>query len=90
MRNTVSSMSWTEQVIAAHKNSLGQQPTDRRPRLIAHWEQYRTDGISKAVVEMALELAEQGNVNEIELGFSVLMELAVNDASLRCQPTCQT
>lgn len=77
-------MRWTEQVIAAHKNSLAQLPADRRPRLIAHWEQYRTDGISTPVVEAALELAEQGNVNEIELGFYVMMDLALTDTTLHC------
>jgi hypothetical protein len=77
-------MRWTEQVIAAHKNSLAQRPADRRPTLIAHWEQYRTDGTSKPAVKMALELAEQGNANEVELGFYILMELALSDASLQC------
>jgi hypothetical protein len=77
-------MRWTEQVIAAHKNSLAQRPADRRPGLIALWEQYRTDGMSKTAVEMALELAVQGNANEVELGFYVLMDLALNHASLYC------
>jgi hypothetical protein len=77
-------MRWTEQVIEAHKNSLAQRPADRRPRLIALWEQYRTDGMSKPAVAMALELAVQGNANEVELGFYVLMDLALNDASLHC------
>jgi hypothetical protein len=77
-------MRWTEQVIAAHKNSLAQRPADRRPRLIAHWEQYRSDGHWKPAVEMSLELAAQGNANEVELGFYVLMDLAVSDAALRC------
>lgn len=75
-------MRWTEQVIEAHKNSLAQRPADRRPRLIVLWEQYRSDGMSKPAVEMALELAVQGNANEVELGFYVLMDLALNDASL--------
>lgn len=52
--------------------------------LIAHWEQYRTDGVSKPAVEMALEFVEKGNSNEIEFGFYVLMDLALNDASLQC------
>lgn len=51
--------------------------------VIAHWEQYRRDGVSKPAVEMALEFVEQGNSNEIELGFYVLVDLAVNDASLQ-------
>jgi hypothetical protein len=76
-------MRWTEKVIAAHKNNLARRPADRRPTIIALWEQYRTDGISKPAVEMALELAVQGNANEVELGFYVLMDLALNDASLR-------
>lgn len=77
-------MRWTERVIAAHKNSLAQRPADRRPGLIALWEQFRTDGTSKPAIEMALELAVQGNANEIELGFYVLMDMALNDASLHC------
>ena len=77
-------MRWTEQIIAAHKNSLAQRPADRRSTLIAHWEQYRTDGTSKPAVEMALELAEQGNANEVELGFYVLRDLAPTDPSLHC------
>lgn len=77
-------MRWTEQVIAAHKNSLSQRPADRRPKLIAHWESYRSDGISKPAVEMALELAGKGNANEVELGFYVLMDLALTDPSLHC------
>jgi hypothetical protein len=77
-------MRWTEQVIAAHKNGLAQRPADRRRGLIALWEQYRTDGMSKPAVEMALETAVQGNANEAELGFYVLMDLALNDASLHC------
>ncbi len=75
-------MRWTERVIAAHKNSLAKGPLDRRPRLIALWEQFRTDGISEPALEMALELAVQGNKNEVELGFYVLMDLALNDASV--------
>ena len=75
-------MRWTEQVIFAHKNSLAQRPADRRPRLIALWEQYRNDGSSDPVVETAVELATQGNVNEVELGFYVLMDLALKDSSL--------
>jgi hypothetical protein len=77
-------MRWSEQVIAAHKKSLAQRPADRRSRLIALWEQYQTDGMSKPVVEMSLELAAQGNANEVELGFYVLMDLALSDASLLC------
>lgn len=77
-------MRWTEQVIAAHKDSLARRPPDRRPQLIALWEQYRRDGVSMPAVEMSLELAEQGNANEVELGFYVLMDLAVSDATLRC------
>jgi hypothetical protein len=78
-------MRWAEQVIVAHKDSLAQRPADRRPRLIALWEQYRTDGMSTPAVEMALELAVDGNANEVELGFYVLMDLALNDASLHCR-----
>jgi hypothetical protein len=33
---------------------------------------------------MALELAVQGNRNEVELGFYVLMDLALNDTILQC------
>jgi hypothetical protein len=77
-------MRWTEQVIAAHKNGLAQRPADRRPRLIALWEQYRSDGTSKPAVEMALELAGKGNANEVELGFYVLMDLALSDPNLHC------
>jgi hypothetical protein len=77
-------MPWIEQVIAAHKNSLAQRPADRRSRLISLWEQYRTDGMSKPVVDMSLELAVYGNANEVELGFYVLLGLALNDASLHC------
>jgi hypothetical protein len=73
----------TEQVIEAHKKSLAQRPGDRRPGLIALWEQYRNDGISEPSIEMALELAADGNTNEVELGFYVLMDLALNDASLQ-------
>ena len=77
-------MSRTEAIIAAHKKSLGRRPADRRPRLIAHWESYRSDGISQPAVEMALELAGHGNANEVELGFYVLMDLALTDTSLQC------
>jgi hypothetical protein len=74
---------WTEQVIKAHKNSLAQRPPDRRPGLIALWEQHRNDGISEPSIEMALELAVDGNTNEVELGFHVLMDLALSDACLQ-------
>ena len=77
-------MRWTEQVIAAHKNSLIQRPADRRPKLIAHWESYRSDGITKPAVELALELVGKGNANEVELGFSVLMDLVLSDTTLHC------
>ena len=77
-------MRWTEQVIAAHKNGLAERPADRRPQLIALWEQYRSDGTAKPAVEMALDLAGNGNANEVELGFYVLMDLALSDAALRC------
>ena len=81
---SVPNMRWTEQIIAAHKNSLAQRPADRRPMLIAHWEQCRSNGVSKPAVEMGLELAAKGNANEVELGFYVLMDLVLSDASLQC------
>jgi hypothetical protein len=40
--------------------------------------------MAKPAVEMAIQLAEQGNANEVELGFYVLMDLALTDASLCC------
>lgn len=76
-------MRWTEQIIAAHKNSLFRRPADRRPRLIALWEQFRSGGVAQPAVEMALDLAEKGNASEVELGFYVLMDLALNDVPLR-------
>ncbi len=77
-------MNWIERVILAHKKSLDQRPPDRRACLIALWEQYRNDGMPRSAVEMSLELATQGNRNEIELGFCVLMDLALSDESLCC------
>jgi hypothetical protein len=76
-------MSWTERVIAAHKQHLSERPPDRRGELIARWEQWRSGNSSEAAVEQALELVADGKVNETELGFYVLMHLAITEPSLR-------
>jgi hypothetical protein len=74
-------MRWTEQVIAAHKHSLLKRRPDRRAELIARWE--RSRGGPEPAVEKALELVADGNANEKELGFYVLMDLALDAPSLR-------
>jgi hypothetical protein len=76
-------MRWTEQVIAAHKHRLSERPPDRRGELIARWERSQSGGGSEPAVEKALELVAAGNANEVELGFYVLMDLALTDPSLR-------
>lgn len=75
-------MRWTEQIIEAHKSHLDRRPPDRRPRLISLWEQYQRVGALQPAIDMALELATQGNSNEVELGFFMLMDLAQSDASV--------
>lgn len=79
---TFTAMRFSEQVIAAHKNSLVRSPPDRRLMLLERWEQYCADGLPAPVVDAAVELSVQGNRNEVELGFLILMELALRDASL--------
>jgi hypothetical protein len=76
-------MRWTEQVITAHKNRLSERPPDRRGALIAIWEHARSGTSLEPAVEAALELVSDGNANEVELGFYVLMDLALTDPSLR-------
>ncbi|MBW3597129.1 MAG: hypothetical protein KY475_07620 [Planctomycetes bacterium] len=75
-------MRWTQQVIAAHKESLSRRRPDRRGELIARWERSRT-GSPEPAVNTALELAADGNANESELGYYVLMDLALDMPSLR-------
>jgi hypothetical protein len=76
-------MRWTERVIDAHKRSLSERPPDRRGELIARWERSRSGTGPGPAVEQALELAADGNANERELGFHVLMDLALTQPSLR-------
>ena len=76
-------MRWTERIIAAHKRDLSERPPDRRGELIALWERLRSGGGPEPVVEKALELATDGNANEEELGFHVLMDLALTEPLLR-------
>jgi hypothetical protein len=76
-------MGWTEQVIGAHKRRLSERPPDRRGELLARWERWRSGSPSKPAVEMALELVADGNANEVELGFHVLMDLGLSEPSLR-------
>ena len=73
----------TAEIIAAHKDSLTERPPDRRAELIACWESYRRGGVPRPVVELALQLVD-GNVNEVELAFYTLMDLALADHSLFC------
>jgi len=75
-------MRWTKQVIAAHKERLSKRPPDRRGDLIASWE--RSPAASpQPAVEKALELLADGNSNEKELGYYVLMDLALDEPPLR-------
>jgi hypothetical protein len=76
-------MRWTERVIAAHKDHLSERPPDRRGELIARWERSRSDNGSEPAVEMALQLVADGNANERELAFYVLMDLALTEPVLR-------
>jgi hypothetical protein len=83
-------MRWIERVIDAHKRHLSERPPDRRGELIARWERSRSGSGPEPVVEKALELVAVGNANEKELGFNVLMDLALTEPSLRthvCQLT---
>jgi len=75
-------MRWTERVIAAHKRDLSKRAPDRRGELIARWEHSRIGDSPEPAVEKALELVEDGNANERELGFYVLMDLALGEPSL--------
>jgi hypothetical protein len=43
----------------------------------------RSGGGPEPAVEKALELVTDGNANEVELGFHVLMDLALTEPSLR-------
>ena len=76
-------MRWTEKVIAAHKKGLSRRPPDRRGDLIVRWENSRDGDSPEPAVEKALELVADGNANESELGFHVLMDLALSEPSLR-------
>jgi hypothetical protein len=76
-------MRWTEQVILAHRDRLSQRPPDRREELIARWEQARSGAGPQPAIEKARELLTDGNNNETELGFHVLMDLALTEPSLR-------
>ena len=75
-------MRWTEQVIAAHKHRLSERPPDRRGEMIARWECSRSGEGAEPAVEKALELIADGNANEEELGFYVLIDLALTEPSL--------
>jgi hypothetical protein len=78
-------MSWTEQIIAAHKRSLSERRPDRREELIARWERFRGGDGPEPAIDKALELVADGNANERELGFYVLMDLGLSEPSLRTQ-----
>jgi hypothetical protein len=77
-------MRWTEQVIAAHKRRLSERPADQRGELIERWERSRRGRAPEPAVETALRLVADGNANEVELAFYVLMDLALTEPSLRC------
>jgi hypothetical protein len=76
-------MRWTERIIAAHKRGLSERPPDRRGELIARWERLQSGGGPELAVDLALELVTDGNANEVELGFHVLMDLALTEPRLR-------
>ncbi|MBD2073444.1 hypothetical protein H6F86_05995 [Phormidium sp. FACHB-592] len=75
-------MLWTERVIAAHKRRLSERAPDRRKELITCWELSRSGDSPEPAIKKAFELVADGNANERELGFYVLMDLALNDPSL--------
>jgi hypothetical protein len=68
--------------IEAHEQDLAQHPGDRRAGLIELWKQFRRGSPAGPVIKLSLEVIEDGTVNEVELGFSMLMGLGLTDASL--------
>lgn len=77
-------MHWAERIIAVHKDSLSKGSPDRRGELIARWERSRSGNSPLPAIEMALQRVADGNVNERELAFYVLMDVALTEPSLRC------
>ena len=77
-------MRWTERIIIAHKDHLSKRPPDRRGELIERWERWRSGNSSEPAVETAFQLVANGNANERELAFYVLMDLALIEPSFRC------
>lgn len=73
----------TERIIAVHKDSLSKGSPDRRGELIARWEQSRSGNSPHPATELALRCVAGGNVNERELAFYVLMDVALVEPSLR-------
>jgi hypothetical protein len=75
-------MSWTAQVIEAHERDLSRRPGDRRGKLIEIWKHCRSRNSAEPTINLALQLVADGTANEVELGFYVLMDLGLADASL--------
>jgi hypothetical protein len=75
-------MNWIQQVIGAHERDLAKRPDKRREELIGKWRGYQTDGLAQPAIDLAIQLAEDGTANESELGFYILMDLGLSDASL--------
>ena len=70
------------QAIEAHERDLSARPPDRRRGLIELWKQFRPGSPAEPVINLALQLIEDGTSNEVELGFYILMGLGLADASL--------
>lgn len=75
-------MRWTEEVIIGYKNTNSERLPDSCRDLVASWERSRRGEPADPTVERALELMADGSAAETELGFYVLMDLALNEPSL--------
>ncbi len=70
------------EAIEAHERDPSLAPGDKRATLLERWKQFHRGGPSEPVINMALQVVEDGRVNEVTLAFYVLMDLGIADASL--------
>ena len=75
-------MSWIKKAIEAHEQDIAKCQVDRRGSLLELWRQERSLDSAKRVLDLATELIDGGNANEVELGFYVIFDLCLADAAM--------
>ncbi len=73
-------MSRPAQLIEAHERDVSRRYADRRGELIEHWRHWRRGNSAAPASNLAIQFVADGTVNEVQLGFYVLMDICLADA----------